>query len=201
MVQSVRHQTTVDSLASNSIASSVYNSAVTVEGARNVIAETVKRGEDDGFAADASGKKDKKHIIIRCACHLSLSCSIPEEKTILIGLDCPCFCRLYEAYGGKASATVKITGLPVASITLANLLEDSLSDSLKLTKTRNLDGVEETTVKVDLKGFEIKTLKVVVGEPRCVPTTAWPFPEFLLNADHSSAAFPQWQGVVRMGQD
>lgn len=60
----MRYQSTADSLAP-----AVFNCAVAVDGAPNVLAETVKRGEDDGFASSsvAGGvKKGKKHIIVRC---------------------------------------------------------------------------------------------------------------------------------------
>ena len=76
--------------------------------------------------------------------------------------------RLYETHGGQARATLKITGLPVAAAVLTNLLEEAVSEPLSLETTRNVDGVEETLVQLAFHGFEIKTVKLVLGDVRSV---------------------------------
>lgn len=64
----VRYQTlSAQKLEPNALGASVYNCAFAVDGAPNVMAETVKRGEDDGFGGDdlAERKKSKRHVIVR----------------------------------------------------------------------------------------------------------------------------------------
>nr|XP_019051258.1 alpha-mannosidase [Kwoniella bestiolae CBS 10118]OCF30188.1 alpha-mannosidase [Kwoniella bestiolae CBS 10118] len=67
-----------------------------LENAPNVMLETIKRGEDDGFSSDHGG----------------------GHKTIIL--------RLYEHLGGHARAALKITGLNVVKAELVNILEDHL---------------------------------------------------------------------------
>jgi hypothetical protein len=79
--------------------------------------------------------------------------------------------RLYEAYGGRARANLRITGLPVTSATLANILEDSTSDPLKLAKGRSFEGHDECEIALDFGPFEVKTVKLLIGEARSVAIT------------------------------
>jgi len=79
--------------------------------------------------------------------------------------------RLYEAYGGRARANLRITGLPVTSATLANILEDSTSDPLKLVKGRSFEGHDECEIALDFGPFEVKTVKLLIGEARSVAIT------------------------------
>lgn len=80
--------------------------------------------------------------------------------------------RLYEAYGGRARAKLRVTGLPVASATLANILEDSTSGELELAKGRSFEGLDECEIALDFGPFEVKTVKLVVGEAGCVVAKA-----------------------------
>ena len=66
--------------------------------------------------------------------------------------------RLYEAFGGHAQAKLKIGGhIPFRKVTLTNLLEDE-SEELDVHK----DG-SESFVKFKFHGFEVKTVKILVG--------------------------------------
>lgn len=103
----------------------------TVEGARNVILETVKRGDGDGYKSKDS-----------------------ETSVVL---------RLYEAYGGHALAKLNIAShLAVKKAFVTNLLEDELQE-LNILRA---DDTEETdaVLKLDFRGFEVKTIKLVIGK-------------------------------------
>lgn len=103
-----------------------------VEGARNVVLETIKRGEEDTYPA-TKGKKSVTTIIL----------------------------RLYEAFGGHANAQLRIAShIPVAKAYLTNFLEDEQS-GLHLHSTDHASQ-SDTFVKLDFRGFEIKTVKLVI---------------------------------------
>ncbi|KDQ27960.1 glycoside hydrolase family 38 protein [Pleurotus ostreatus PC15] len=103
-----------------------------LEGARNVVLETIKRGEDDAYSA-TKGKKSVTTIIL----------------------------RLYEAFGGHANAQLRIAShIPVAKAYLTNFLEDEQS-GLHLHSTDHASQ-SDTFVKLDFRGFEIKTVKLVI---------------------------------------
>ncbi|KAF9497318.1 hypothetical protein BDN71DRAFT_1445060 [Pleurotus eryngii] len=102
-----------------------------VEGARNVVLETIKRGEDDTYSA-TKGKEAVRTVIL----------------------------RLYEAFGGHANAQLRIAShIPVAKAYLTNFLEDEQS-GLHLHSTDHASQ-SDTFVKLDFSGFEIKTVKLV----------------------------------------
>ena len=72
--------------------------------------------------------------------------------------------RLYEAYGGHG--TVKLQFAPhlaVAKVLVTNLLEDTLEE-LSVYQAEDASAV----VKLDFHGFEVKTVKLILGKPRCV---------------------------------
>ncbi|KAI0654605.1 galactose mutarotase-like domain-containing protein [Cubamyces menziesii] len=73
--------------------------------------------------------------------------------------------RLYEAYGGHAQVQLKIASqIPVAKAVVTNLLEDELEEL-------NVYQTEDASLAVKLKfhGFEVKTVKLVLGKPGTQP--------------------------------
>jgi alpha-mannosidase len=116
--------------------SSAFKSPFVVEGAHNVFLETVKLGED--VHSSKSGKASTKHT------------------TVIL--------RLYEAYGGHTQARLRIAShIPVSQAFLTNFLEDETNE-LNL---KRADDSEETAaiLCLDFRGFEVKTVKLVVGIP------------------------------------
>ncbi|KAK7464842.1 Glycoside hydrolase, 38 vacuolar alpha mannosidase [Stygiomarasmius scandens] len=108
-------------------------SPLVVQGAPNVFLETIKRGEADSFDADPS---------------LELE-SNPTTTVVA---------RLYEAFGGHAKATVRIgKQFFVKKAHVTNLLEDEEAE-LNIMSTEF-----GPSVKLDFRGFEVKTLKLVLG--------------------------------------
>lgn len=100
-----------------------------VEGARNVFLETVKRGEND----------------------------TSSETSVVL--------RLYEAYGGHALAKLNISShLSIKKAFVTNLLEDELEELniLRADDTEQTDAV----LKLDFRGFEVKTVKLVIGKQK-----------------------------------
>lgn len=116
---------------------SSLKSPFTVHGARNVFLETIKRGEDDSFSStdfDWASESTKFTLIL----------------------------RLYEAFGGHARAQLKIANhIPISRAFVTNLLEDE-GEELNLLRT-NDSGGEAALVTLDFRGFEVKTVKLVVG--------------------------------------
>ncbi|WOO79962.1 Alpha-mannosidase [Vanrija pseudolonga] len=88
---------------------------ITVTGARNVVLETIKRGEDNA------------------------------DKTIIV--------RLYEQFGGKANATLRLHGLKVSKAEVVNLLEDHVED---------LEIVGGDAIALPFRGFEIKSVRLTL---------------------------------------
>ena len=73
--------------------------------------------------------------------------------------------RLYEAYGGHGSAQLKLADhLSVVKVLVTNLLEDELEE-LSVYQAEDNSSV----VKLNFHGFEVKTIKLVLGPKRCVP--------------------------------
>jgi len=108
-----------------------------VEGARNVFLETVKRGEYDDF--DEPANLDDK------------------DSTTTIVL------RLYEAFGGHAQAKLNISShLPVLKAFTTNLLEDE-DEELYLLRSSDADGDVGSSLSLSFRGFEVKTVKLVLG--------------------------------------
>ena len=115
---------------------STLKSPFTVEGARNVILETVKRGEYDTFenSVDLDNKDSAATVVL----------------------------RLYEAFGGHAQVKIVISPhLPVIKAFTTNLMED---EDEELYILRDSDTTESgCTLSLSFRGFEVKTVKLVVG--------------------------------------
>ena len=114
---------------------STLKSPFTVEGARNVILETVKRGDYDTFEKPVDlDNKDNATVVL----------------------------RLYEAFGGHAQVKIVISPhLPVIKAFTTNLMED---EDEELYILRDSDTTESgCTLSLSFRGFEVKTVKLVVG--------------------------------------
>ncbi|KAG6840407.1 hypothetical protein C0991_006916 [Blastosporella zonata] len=108
---------------------STLDSPFTVEGARNVFLETVKRGENDDFSKESG------------------------TTTVVL--------RLYEAFGGHAQAMLRIGGhLAIAKAYITNLLEED-DNELNIFRADDPLGTS-TLLKLDFRGFEVKTVKLVL---------------------------------------
>ena len=106
-----------------------HESPFRLEGAHNVILETIKRAEDD---IDLPKKKQR------------------TGSTVIL--------RLYEAYGGHATARLRIAShLEVKKAWIANLLE---GDIARITLEKE---AEDTIIPLSLRGFELLTIKLVVS--------------------------------------
>lgn len=110
-----------------------------IRGAPNVILETVKRGEDDLFSSSEDEKDLKK------------------PKTLVL--------RIYEALGGHAQAFLRINGrgLEVAKAYETNILEDNISE-LGIFSASDEVGINDIEIKLDFRGFEVKTVKLILGK-------------------------------------
>ncbi|KAJ1028012.1 hypothetical protein NDA13_003463 [Ustilago tritici] len=100
-----------------------------------VVIDTIKRAEED---FEYYGQKPKD----------------PESFSIIV--------RLYESLGAHAKPTIKI-GLPVKSTAITNLLEDVDEDKSRDLGFGTYSDEEDTAyVQLELKPFEIKTLKITL---------------------------------------
>ena len=126
-----------------STSSSYFNSPFIISGARNVFLETMKRGEDDDYASGL--------------------------VTIIL--------RLYEAFGGHSRVLLKVAPyLPIAKAFVTNLLEDE-KEELDITLLTDGDIVEDVmssgcSIALNFRGFEVKTLKLVIGAPSLPPPSS-----------------------------
>lgn len=133
--------------AIKSTSSSYLDSPFSICGAQNVFLETMKRGEDDDHTS-------------------SISTLEAGPVTVIL--------RLYEVFGGHSRALLKIAPyLPVAKVFVTNLLEDE-EEELDITQSADggiVDDVESSrcSVTLNFRGFEVKTLKVVIGPPSSPP--------------------------------
>lgn len=122
---------------------------------------------DDGAVVDAPLLKTKPPFTIEGASNVFL-------ETVKRGLDddfskdtdaAPTVVlRLYEAYGGHAQVRLRLAPhLHVIKAVVTNLLEDELTDLAVVS--------EENSAVLNLKfhGFEVKTVKLMLGQPGCVP--------------------------------
>ena len=168
------HAKNVDSLAH------VAKSAFRVEGARNVILETVKRGEDDRFSctvpveaapseAESTSSNDSEE-----ASTTFTTRSIPVDAGDQSEPDMSVILRLYEAFGGHAKARLRIAGHFAAYVSAAyetNMLEEEEKD-LKILRAGDegfvTSGEDGSIVLLDLnfRGFEVKTVKLVIQRSR-----------------------------------
>ncbi len=72
--------------------------------------------------------------------------------------------RLYEAYGGHGTVKLKFAEhLSVVKVLITNLLEDKLEE-LSVYQTEDAS----SAVKLSFHGFEVKTVKLILGRPRFV---------------------------------
>ena len=70
--------------------------------------------------------------------------------------------RIYEAFGGHAKAFLRVSGaMKVAHAYASNLLEDNISE---LPIMRAQEAEDDIEVKLDFHGFEVKTIKLVLGD-------------------------------------
>ncbi|KAF8307864.1 glycoside hydrolase family 38 protein [Clavulina sp. PMI_390] len=108
------------------------SSLFAIEGAKNVILETVKRSDDEEFGQNTI-KKGEKCVIL----------------------------RLYEAYGGHARAKLRISSrLRVTKATLTNLLEDE-KEVLQLQASPSATSANiDTMVDLSFRGFQVQTVKL-----------------------------------------
>ncbi|TFK83854.1 glycoside hydrolase family 38 protein [Polyporus arcularius HHB13444] len=73
--------------------------------------------------------------------------------------------RLYEAYGGHGTVKLKFAEhLSVVKVLITNLLEDKLEE-LSVYQTEDAS----SAVKLSFHGFEVKTVKLILGRPSAVP--------------------------------
>jgi alpha-mannosidase len=115
-----------------------------VEGARNVFLETVKRGEYDSFEEVVNLGYDKN------------SATTTSVITVIL--------RLYEAYGGHAQARLLVSRhLPVLKAFTTNLLEDEDEELYVLPSSDSSDGSGGCALSLSFRGFEVKTVKLVLG--------------------------------------
>ena len=112
-----------------------------IEGARNVFLETVKRGEYDAFDDPVNFERKE------------------ETTTVIL--------RLYEAYGGHAQVKLVISEhLPVLQAFTTNLLEDDVDGLYTLRDdgdNNNSSGSYGSSISLSFRGFEVKTVKLVLG--------------------------------------
>lgn len=150
----------------------------TIEGARNVFLETVKRGEDDNFswhptALDSENSStdsgDSGTTFATASTTGTGGSDFGPNMTVIL--------RLYEAYGGHAHARLKISGhlaTYVSAAYVTNMLEDN-EVALKLLRAGDegavmsgIGGEDASAALIDLdfRGFEIKTVKLVIQHSR-----------------------------------
>ncbi len=146
---------------------------------RNVILETIKRGEDDTYTVPVVDTAPSETE--------STSSSDSEGRTTLTTRsidaddqsepDMSVILRLYEAFGGHAKARLRVTGCFAPYVSAAyetNMLEENEKD-LKVLRAGDEGFVTSGTavedgsaVLVDLnfRGFEVKTVKLVIQRSR-----------------------------------
>ncbi|EGN94808.1 glycoside hydrolase family 38 protein [Serpula lacrymans var. lacrymans S7.3] len=77
--------------------------------------------------------------------------------------------RLYEAFGGHGQVKLKIAShVPILKAYVTNLLEDDKAE-LRLFETADRDRPRQ--LKLDFRGFEVKTVKLVLGSNRIAEAT------------------------------
>ncbi len=111
----------------------------------------MKRGEDDDY-------------------HASVTDSDSGTFTVVL--------RLYEAFGGHAKVQLNVARhIPVAKAFVTNLLEDE-QQKLSITRTSISDGNDNDngsdaagcSLSLSFRGFEVKTIKLVIGAPPPLPS-------------------------------
>lgn len=108
----------------------------TLEGARNVFLETIKRGEYDDCSAKVDDANANVNVVL----------------------------RLYEAYGGHARVKLHVGGhIPVARASVTNLLEDETEELRIMSEDSGTNPGGGTTIALEFHAFEVKTVKLVIG--------------------------------------
>ena len=103
-----------------------HKSPFSIEGAPNVVLETIKRAEDD-----------------------------PKKKLTRVVL------RIFEAYGGHATATLRIASqLTVDRAYTTNLLEEKIA-SLELVKQA---ATGDTLITLPMRGFQILSVRLNISK-------------------------------------
>lgn len=113
-------------------------SAFHIDGAPNLILDTIKRGEDDEDVSRGELPVNKGHSVIL---------------------------RVYDALGGKSRGVLTWGHLPVKSVTKVNALEDyleDLSDNVVQLDTQDSTGKAGKGVKLEVRAFEIATYKLLL---------------------------------------
>ena len=109
-----------------------------MEGARNVFLETVKRGEYDSFEEVVDLGDDKS-----------------GTTSVIL--------RLYEAYGGHAQARLLVSPhFPVVKAFTTNFLEDD-DEELYVLRSSDSSNGSGSALSLSFRGFEVKTIKLVLG--------------------------------------
>lgn len=150
-----------------------------VENARNVILETVKRGEDDKYTVpvvdttpsetESTSSSDSEDHTTSTTTNIDADDQNEPDMSVIL--------RLYEAFGGHAKARLRVTGYFAPYVSAAyetNMLEEKEKD-LKVLRAGDEGfvtsgtGVEDgSTLLLDLnfRGFEVKTVKLVIQRTR-----------------------------------
>lgn len=103
----------------------VHKSPFSIEGASNVVLETIKRAEDDP-------KKSLTRVVL----------------------------RIFEAYGGHASATLRIAShIKIDRAYICNLLEEKVSGLDLVTE----EATGDTRISLRLRGFQILTVRLTIA--------------------------------------
>ncbi|KIL60738.1 glycoside hydrolase family 38 protein [Amanita muscaria Koide BX008] len=147
-----------------------------IEGASNVILETIKRGEDDKFSLDVDPTSDAESTGSNESNETSTTFATARAATpgnSDLGPNMTVILRLYEAFGGHAQATLKITGSLAPYVSAAyvtNMLEEEQVE-LKLLRAgdegavmKGIGGEDALSALTTLnfRGFEVKTVKLIV---------------------------------------
>ena len=136
-----------DLLTSRAPSSLLEKPLFRILGAPNVILETIKRGEDDFFDRDQPANSSE------------------TPQTIVL--------RIYESFGGHARAFLRISGaLGISKAYETNILEDEVGEdetvktldvTHDVTDEKGKEGEGDVEIKLDFRGFEVKTVKLILG--------------------------------------
>lgn len=69
--------------------------------------------------------------------------------------------RLFESYGGAAKVKLGVKGLTIVKAQLVNILEEHIED---VKMHSGLTGGDEVSINLNLRGYEIKTVKLTLGK-------------------------------------
>ncbi|TYJ52493.1 hypothetical protein B9479_006887 [Cryptococcus floricola] len=78
--------------------------------------------------------------------------------------------RVYEHFGGHARAKLNISGLSIARAEIVNILEDHLED---LTVYSTSDKSNTSHLELNLRGYEVQTVKLTVKNEHKKETDGW----------------------------